>query len=382
MKTRGFTLVELLVVIALIALLTAILLPVFAQAREKARQTTCMNNQKQIITTLLMYATDHDEMLPRAATWTTDLTPYNLPPQIWDCPTSYNIGCSTMPDYLYNACNYSSTASTTSTVGTGGHLSGQPVGNYPSPATTLVIGDIANPLFLGTIPPSLLDAIGTGTIVAGKTVSDLLGTNTHANGAVCAFLDGHLQGYSNGTDPALVTAVANARNSNELGIASGAPQVNLTASGSTWVCYRDGSQANQGSVDAAALCDGSTSTSIRRTGDGGGGVGECVIFDLGRTYYITQLKLCSTSTANDTMIFAPTQCNWGANPTGTTYFKGSVSGGTWFNLGALPTTLSPGVSTWVTYPLTTLSPQPVRYVELYGGEFWLSEVQVFGYPSP
>jgi len=63
---RGFTLIELLVVIAIIAILAAILFPVFAKAREKARQTSCLNNQKQIATSLLMYAQDHDEMFPES----------------------------------------------------------------------------------------------------------------------------------------------------------------------------------------------------------------------------------------------------------------------------------------------------------------------------
>jgi prepilin-type N-terminal cleavage/methylation domain-containing protein/prepilin-type processing-associated H-X9-DG protein len=47
MKSRGFTLIELLVVIAIIAILAAILFPVFAQARDKARQTSCLANINQ-----------------------------------------------------------------------------------------------------------------------------------------------------------------------------------------------------------------------------------------------------------------------------------------------------------------------------------------------
>jgi prepilin-type N-terminal cleavage/methylation domain-containing protein len=61
---RGFTLIELLVVIAIIAILAAILFPVFAQAREKARQTQCLSNGKQIALGLLMYANDFDNRLP------------------------------------------------------------------------------------------------------------------------------------------------------------------------------------------------------------------------------------------------------------------------------------------------------------------------------
>ncbi|MCE5218350.1 DUF1559 domain-containing protein, partial [bacterium] len=60
-RGTGFTLIELLVVIAIIAILAAILFPVFARAREKARQSACQSNLKQIGVAVMMYNQDYDE---------------------------------------------------------------------------------------------------------------------------------------------------------------------------------------------------------------------------------------------------------------------------------------------------------------------------------
>jgi prepilin-type N-terminal cleavage/methylation domain-containing protein/prepilin-type processing-associated H-X9-DG protein len=95
-RRTGFTLIELLVVIAIIAILAAILFPVFAKAREKARQTACLSNARQLVTGLMQYVQDHDEMLPAEVAavvpgedggivWQID--PYVKSQQLWVCPS-------------------------------------------------------------------------------------------------------------------------------------------------------------------------------------------------------------------------------------------------------------------------------------------------------
>jgi prepilin-type N-terminal cleavage/methylation domain-containing protein/prepilin-type processing-associated H-X9-DG protein len=80
-QRTGFTLIELLVVIAIIAILAAILFPVFAQARDKARQTSCLSNMKQLGLGFMQYTQDYDESLPLAGrsdgfSWDRIVLPY------------------------------------------------------------------------------------------------------------------------------------------------------------------------------------------------------------------------------------------------------------------------------------------------------------------
>jgi len=95
---QAFTLIELLVVIAIIAILAAILFPVFAQAREKARQTSCLSNLKQYSLANLMYVQDYDETFPLSAylnmgggpcvaTFYWAAAPYVKNNQITQCPS-------------------------------------------------------------------------------------------------------------------------------------------------------------------------------------------------------------------------------------------------------------------------------------------------------
>lgn len=93
-RSSAFTLIELLVVIAIIAILAAILFPVFAQAREKARQSSCSSNLKQIGMAILQYTQDYDETYPRGAesnfqfAWAGRIEPYCKSIDIFRCPSS------------------------------------------------------------------------------------------------------------------------------------------------------------------------------------------------------------------------------------------------------------------------------------------------------
>jgi len=90
---RAFTLIELLVVIAIIAILAAILFPVFAQAREKARQTSCLSNTKQMGLSILMYVQDYDETFHIGQqdnwnnAWPVAVQPYCKNLQMFRCPS-------------------------------------------------------------------------------------------------------------------------------------------------------------------------------------------------------------------------------------------------------------------------------------------------------
>ena len=85
MKRRGFTLVELLVVVAIVALLAAILFPVFASARGKARQAACLSNLRQIGIAMALYAQDNDDQFPYAA----DPSDQHTVPNIWSLSPHY-----------------------------------------------------------------------------------------------------------------------------------------------------------------------------------------------------------------------------------------------------------------------------------------------------
>jgi len=92
-NNRAFTLIELLVVIAIIAILAAILFPVFAKVREKARQISCLSNQKQLALGYMQYVQDNDETYEFSELWggagrgwAGRIYPYVKSAQVYICP--------------------------------------------------------------------------------------------------------------------------------------------------------------------------------------------------------------------------------------------------------------------------------------------------------
>jgi prepilin-type N-terminal cleavage/methylation domain-containing protein/prepilin-type processing-associated H-X9-DG protein len=110
-RQSAFTLIELLVVIAIISILAAILFPVFAQARAKARAVSCLSNSRQIGLAVALYVTDYDETFPlvsfptAANTWTATLQPYIKSQAILRCPddASTNWSAGRLSSYAVNA---------------------------------------------------------------------------------------------------------------------------------------------------------------------------------------------------------------------------------------------------------------------------------------
>lgn len=182
MYRRGFTLIELLVVIAIIAILAAILFPVFARAREKARQTSCLSNVKQIILGVMMYAQDYDEVLipgalpfqqPVEAPATADewhelLQPYLKNQQILRCPSAKN----SFPGYGWN---YQEFGYYYADHGTGWCTA---LAQIEAPAETILIGD---------------GRIGTRYLYKRNTTYT---TKIHNEGGNMGLLDGHAKWYS------------------------------------------------------------------------------------------------------------------------------------------------------------------------------------------
>lgn len=139
---RGFTLIELLVVIAIIAILAAILFPVFAKAREKARQSSCLSNTKQIALACMQYTQDYDENLLHyrhelpgntSIYWWHMVEPYVKNAQVFRCPSAGGLANGYGWQYRYLGWPGMGGCATTAA---------RSLGEITHPAETIMIGEI------------------------------------------------------------------------------------------------------------------------------------------------------------------------------------------------------------------------------------------------
>ncbi|MEO7718954.1 MAG: DUF1559 domain-containing protein [Capsulimonas sp.] len=193
-KGAGFTLIELLVVIAIIAILAAILFPVFAKAREKARQTACMSNLRQLSLGFMQYIQDNDEILPGstdiggggngiAGGWTYFATVHNFDPtrgsiypyvknaQIYICPSDSD-GQNGHQSYAINSCTQTSAIANVN--------QGKSLAAFDNPSDYMLLGEEADQ----NNPSKSTDdgyLYGSSNFFSPR----------HTNGSDVSFIDGH-----------------------------------------------------------------------------------------------------------------------------------------------------------------------------------------------
>lgn len=144
---------------AFLSIFLAILFPVFAQAREKAKETICMTNQRYLSRAMLLYAEDHDQKLPSKNDWSDLILPYCSDKKLFHCPssTSKANGGAKTTDYAYNM-----------------HCSQLKIVKVNMPSITPMIFDSKN---------SKWNQSGGDELVACR----------HGNKTVMAFMDGHVE---------------------------------------------------------------------------------------------------------------------------------------------------------------------------------------------
>jgi prepilin-type N-terminal cleavage/methylation domain-containing protein/prepilin-type processing-associated H-X9-DG protein len=205
MKQRvgGFTLIELLVVIAIIAILAAILFPVFARARERARQTTCINNNKQLGLALTQYAQDWDETMPQwyftggrytidgrtvEPTWDAAVYPIVKAKGSFTCPSNDPKNPGAIPE-------------------------GWVIRSYalPQNVSGISMGDVRNPAETVMLFEKGSQALGVGADSVGESFYQMHGFDhveqqrnpkfPHGKGKVFAFMDGHAKYFNQNSGP-------------------------------------------------------------------------------------------------------------------------------------------------------------------------------------
>ncbi|BDI32352.1 hypothetical protein CCAX7_44030 [Capsulimonas corticalis] len=208
---KGFTLIELLVVIAIIAILASILFPVFAKVREKARQTSCASNLKQIGLGIMQYTQDNDEVNPYAygndthpdSSWCAQIMPYVKSVGVFSCPDdTYSRGAE---DRDANANLITGQAPQTTSYSitlAPGNNNGDWFGDWSfsrtklagitSPATTIALSERWNAYHFIKVGWAQDNWCDDGEYLHGQNGGPA-GATGHSGGSNYAFCDGHVK---------------------------------------------------------------------------------------------------------------------------------------------------------------------------------------------
>ena len=158
----------------MVIILAAILFPVFAQARSKARTVSCMSNEKQMALAVLMYAQDNDERYPISTEWMIKTQPYTKNEMLYQCPAApgANPARLTVYSYAYNS-----------------KMSGRSIAELSSPALAALIYDSS-----------------TLTENASDPLTSLPVPPRHDSFNVLSFADGHSKAFTAEAFQALLEA--------------------------------------------------------------------------------------------------------------------------------------------------------------------------------
>jgi prepilin-type N-terminal cleavage/methylation domain-containing protein/prepilin-type processing-associated H-X9-DG protein len=190
-RGRGFTLVELLVVIAVIAIIAAMLFPVLARIREEGRRTVCLSNLAQIGKAHLMYLQDYDETFPD---WRVEDASVSVAGPRGKTRPGHRYWTATLQPYLRCTSVFRDTSST----GLPPLGDGEKIADYAlmtwGPSG---FGDRYSPYFRWPGPPLSLHQVDrpseTGQFMDGFTSTEIARgfEARHSGGLTLAFLDGH-----------------------------------------------------------------------------------------------------------------------------------------------------------------------------------------------
>ena len=204
-RRSGFTLIEILVVITIIAILAAILFPVFARARENARRASCASNLKQLGLAFLQYTQDYDERLPIMAHGVTNEVGWVFVTTIDNGGTTskFDVASGSLFSYVKNTQVYVCPSDTHgqqaglsyavgTCIGVGnestGMLPGKSLAVFPEPATTLLLSEEDASFSSSGNGSSTNDGYGIQCLDGRCGI-----TRRHLETGNITFLDGHVK---------------------------------------------------------------------------------------------------------------------------------------------------------------------------------------------